>query len=379
MIRVDVTCRRGSFTLEACFAVPAQGVTAVFGTSGAGKSTLLDLLAGSLLPDRGCISMGERVFVDTQRGSGLPPERRAIGWVPQDGLLFPHLSVAGNLDYGARRAAARTIAARTGRPAESVGSIRRDQVIDTLGLGALLGRWPRDLSGGERQRVALGRALLSQPSLLLLDEPLAALDAPRKAEILGLLERIKREFMIPAIHVTHSLAEVLRLADHLLLLDAGRVLACGAIDTLIGRADTPLLSTRADAGSLLTLQIRTRDSGGDGWIGELDGQPVRIPPLPLAAGQSTRAYVPANEVIIATQPPLGLSVRNMLRARIMRLRDRGDGSVLVELAVGTQRLLAAVTPAAIAELSLAPGQEVFALVKSLSLDAPAGVRLLELG
>ena len=379
LIRVDVACSRGSFSLEARFEVPARGVTAVFGASGAGKSTLLDLIAGSLLPDRGVISVGERVFVDTQRGLGLPPERRAIGWVPQDGLLFPHLDVAANLDYGARRAAARRRADNLTAATGDAGGIGREQVIDTLGLGGLLRRWPRELSGGERQRVALGRALLSQPSLLLLDEPLAALDTPRKAEILGLLERIKREFAIPAIHVTHSLAEVLRLADHLLLLDAGRVLACGAIDTLVGHADTPLLATRADAGSLLTLEIRDRDAGSDGWVGALDGQTVRLPPLPLAAGQSTRAYVPANEVIIATQPPRGLSVRNMLRVRIVRLRDRGDGSVLVELAVGAQRLLAAVTPAAVAELGLEQGQQVYALVKSLSLDAPAGVRLLELG
>jgi molybdate transport system ATP-binding protein len=368
VIRVDVDCRRGAFHLEARFEVPARGFTAVFGASGAGKSTLLDLIGGSLRPDRGLIAVGERVFVDTQRGILLPAERRAIGWVPQDGLLFPHLDVRGNLDYGAQRATAR-----------DTGAISREQVIDTLGLAPLLGRWPRELSGGERQRVALGRALLSKPSLLLLDEPLAALDAPRKAEILALLDGIKRDFDIPAIHVTHSLAEVLRLADQLVLIDAGRVLASGPVGSLVGRADTPLLSMRADTGSLLTLAIRGRDGEGDGWIAELEGQPVRIPLLPLEAGRETRAYVPANEVILATHPPQGLSVRNVLRARILQLRDRGDGSVLVELAVGAQRLLAAVTPAAVSALALAPGQDVFALVKSLSLDAPAGVRLLETG
>ncbi|MBU6379465.1 MAG: molybdenum ABC transporter ATP-binding protein [Gammaproteobacteria bacterium] len=367
MIRVEVTCRRGAFSLDVDFEVPARGITAVFGASGAGKSTLLDLLTGSLRPDRGRIIVAGQTFVDTTRGVLLPTEHRGIGWVPQDGLLFPHLDVAANLDYGARRAAARA------------SSIQRGQVIETLGLAALLERWPRELSGGERQRVALGRALLSKPSLLLLDEPLAALDAPRKAEILALLDRIKREFAIPAIHVTHSLAEVLRLADHLLLLDAGRLLASGPIDSLIGRADTPLLSMRADTGSLLTLEVRGRDLDGDGWIAELDSQPVRIPLLPLEAGQRTRAYVPANEVIIATQAPVGLSVRNVLRARLVQWRDRGDGSVLVELAVGPQRLLAAVTPAAISALALSPGQEVYALVKSLALDAPAGGRLLEMG
>jgi molybdate transport system ATP-binding protein len=345
-------------------------VTVVFGASGAGKSTLLDLICGNLKPDRGLIRIGERVFVDTNRNVDLTTEQRAVGWVPQDGLLFPHLDVTANLEFGARRARR-----RLDRPVE----IDRRQVIDTLGLGKLLQRWPRTLSGGERQRVALGRALLSNPSLLLLDEPLAALDAPRKAEILALLELIKHQFSIPAIYVTHSLAEVLRLADHLVLLDAGRVAASDRIDSLMGRAHTPLLSMRADTGSLLTLRVSGRDPAGDGWLTTLEDQTVRIPLLPLAVGVTTRAYVPANEVIIATQAPQGLSVRNALRATILCLRDRGDGSVLVELAVGAQRLLAAVTPAAVKALALAPEQSVYALVKSVSLDAPAGGRLLEMG
>lgn len=369
-LEIDVTHQRGDFRLETRFEAPASGVTVVFGASGAGKSTLLDLICGNLKPDRGLIRIGERVFVDTNRNVDLTTEQRAVGWVPQDGLLFPHLDVTANLEFGARRARR-----RLDRPVE----IDRRRVIDTLGLGKLLQRWPRTLSGGERQRVALGRALLSNPSLLLLDEPLAALDAPRKAEILALLELIKHQFSIPAIYVTHSLAEVLRLADHLVLLDAGRVAASDRIDSLMGRAHTPLLSMRADTGSLLTLRVSGRDPAGDGWLTTLEDQTVRIPLLPLAVGVTTRAYVPANEVIIATQAPQGLSVRNALRATILCLRDRGDGSVLVELAVGAQRLLAAVTPAAVKALALAPEQSVYALVKSVSLDAPAGGRLLEMG
>jgi len=365
-LTIDIRHQRGDFRLETRFEAPATGVTVVFGASGAGKSTLLDLICGNLQPDHGAIRIGEQVFVDTSRGIHLSTEQRAVGWVPQDGLLFPHLEVAANLEFGARRSRGR-------QPA-----INTQQVIDTLGLGALLQRWPRTLSGGERQRVALGRALLSNPSLLLLDEPLAALDAPRKAEILALLELIKREFAIPAIYVTHSLAEVLRLADHLVLLDAGKVVASDRIDALMGRAYTPLLSMRADTGSLLTLQVAGRDPAGDGWLTTLEGQAVLIPRLPLAAGIPLRAYVPANEVIIATQAPQGLSVRNALQAKILCLRDRGDGSVLVELAVGAQRLLAAVTPAAVSALALAPEQPVYALVKSVSLDAPAGGRLLEM-
>ncbi len=380
-LTIDVTYQRGDFHLETRFEAPATGVTVVFGASGAGKSTLLDLICGNLPPDRGLIRIDERVFVDTSRGVDLATEQRAVGWVAQDGLLFPHLDVAANLDFGARRSRRRLERSKAvDHPQRSsTVEIDRRRVIDTLGLSKLLQRWPRTLSGGERQRVALGRALLSNPSLLLLDEPLAALDAPRKVEILALLELIKREFAIPAIYVTHSLAEVLRLADHLVLLDVGRVVASNRIDALMGRAHTPLLSMRADTGSLLTLRVSGRDPAGDGLITTLEGQTVRIPLLPLEVGVTTRAYVQANEVIIATQAPQGLSVRNALQATILCLRDRGDGSVLVELAVGAQRLLAAVTPAAVAALALVPEQPVYALVKSVSLDAPAGGRLLEMG
>jgi molybdate transport system ATP-binding protein len=366
VISIDVSIKRGDFVLDVRFETPAYGCTAIFGASGSGKSTVLDLINGSLRPDRGRISIGERVLTDTTCGIDLPPEHRATGWVPQDGLLFPHLTVSDNLSFGARRAMQ-----RPGPP--------REQVIDTLGLGSLLDRWPRQLSGGERQRVALGRALLAHPSLLLLDEPLAALDAPRKNEILGLLERIKQEFSIPSIHVTHSLAEVLRLADQLVLLDDGSVVASGNVQHLLGRADTPLLSMRSDIGSLLSLRRRLNQSADSGFEADLDGQPVVLPARPEGLGERFRAYVPANEVIIATQAPTGLSVQNVLRGKIGRMRERGDGIVLVEIHLGAQTLLSAVTPAAVRSLRLVTDLEVFALIKSVALDAPAGLRLIEIG
>ena len=372
MIEVDLYGVRGDFALRARFTAPADGVTAVFGASGSGKSTLLDLIAGHLTPAEGRLVVAGRVLIDTASGVFLPAAERHIGWVPQDGLLFPHLNVARNLRFGASR---RRHSVR----------LQEMRVIDTLGLGHLLGRWPEQLSGGERQRVALGRALLAEPALLLLDEPLAAIDTPRKAEILALLECIKHEFALPMLHVTHSLAEVLRLADHLVLLEDGQVVASDRIDALMGRADAPLLSARADAGSLLTLHIHAAAVEGEACVLGLEDQTVEVNRTVLASplwptrGEHIRAYVPANEVIIATQRPEGLSVRNVLRTRIVRLRERIDGSVLVELAVGQQRLLAAVTAAAVKALELAPEREVFALVKSLSLDAPAGMRLLEMG
>lgn len=364
MISVDVSLKRGDFFLDVRFEVPATGCTAIFGASGSGKSTLLDLINGSLRADRGCLSIGDRILIDIERGIDLSPEQRATGWVPQDGLLFPHLTVSENLDFGARRS-------RHQRGPSRV------QVIDTLGIGSLLDRWPRQLSGGERQRVALGRALLANPSILLLDEPLAALDAPKKNEILGLLDQIKQDFSIPSIYVTHSLAEVLRLADQLVLLDCGSIIAGGPVQDLLGRSETPLLSMRNDIGGLLSLRRRSTQSEDAGFEADLDGQRVYLSSSTIPTGQSFRAYVPANEVIIATEMPKGLSVRNVLRGKIGRIRDRGDGIVLVEIELGAQRLLSAVTPAAVRSLDLVIGLEVFALIKSVALDAPAGFRLIE--
>jgi len=364
MISVDIAFRRGDFALEIKFDAPAQGCTAVFGSSGSGKSTLLDLISGTLRPHRGRIIVGSTVFFDSDRSIDLPSEQRAIGWVPQDGLLFPHLNVGANLDFGARRSK------RQRGPS-------REQVIKTLDLASILERWPHQLSGGERQRVALGRALLANPALLLLDEPLAALDTPRRSEILDLLELIKQEFAVPSIYVTHSLAEVFRLADHLVLLENGSVVASGEVQTLVGRAETPLLSMRADIGSLLSLRRRSAETARDDGVAILEGQDVYLPSIPARLGAVFRAYVPANEVIIATQAPMGLSVRNSLRGKIGRVRDRGDGTVLIEVEIGGQILLAAVTPLAVRALGLSSGLDVFALVKSLSLDAPAGFRLLE--
>jgi len=364
MISIDVSLQRGRFSLNTRFDSPARGCTAIFGTSGSGKSTLLDLISGTLTPDRGYIRVDERVFVDIERGIFLPPEERAIGWVPQDGLLFPHLTVSANLDFGTRRSVHRD-------------GPTRSQVVDILGLDLITDRWPYQLSGGERQRVALGRALLANPSLLLLDEPLAALDTPRKREILTLLDRIKHEFSIPLIHVTHSLAEILRLADELILLESGALVASGEVQSLISRADTPVLSMRTDIGSLLSLKRLSKVSEDDGFEAELDGQPVKLPSIPDRAGDIFRAYVPANDVILATQRPLGLSVRNVLCGRIGRIKDRGDGTVLIEVRLGVQTLLSAVTPAAVKALHLETGLEVFALVKSVALDTPAGLRLIE--
>jgi molybdate transport system ATP-binding protein len=365
MIDADLSVSRGPFTLELRFRTPPeQRVTALFGASGSGKSTALALLAGALRPNRGRLTLGSDTLDDVPRGLHVPVERRRSGWVFQDGQLFPHLSVAANLDFGARRASA-----------GAHERIDRDQVLDVLDLRALLGRRPLQLSGGERQRVAIGRALLSAPRWLLLDEPLASLDEPRKAEILALLERVKRDFDIPMVYVTHSLPEVLRLADRLVLLERGAVRAEGSISELVGRADTPLLAARADAGTLLIATLKPHSADANESALDLgDGQQLVVPRVDAAGGAAVRAYVRAAEVLLATERPRSISVRNVLSARVERIVAEADASraVGVELRIGSHRLLARVTHAAARELQLAPDMPLFALIKSVGIEAPAG-------
>jgi len=363
MISFRAQRQQGSFQFEVEFVAPDTGVTVLFGPSGAGKSTALAVMAGAVRPDSGRIQVGDETWFDALSGVDLPLEQRRIGWVFQDGRLFPHLRVAQNLDYGRRRRRM------------SGDSISMDEVIDTLDLQPLLRRWPRDLSGGERQRVAIGRALLAAPRLLLLDEPLASLDAARKREILDLLQRIKHTLRVPMLYVTHSLAETVRLADHLVLLNAGRTVAEGTAASLIGRADTPFLAQRTDAGSLLRGRV-TRIEGATSWV-EVGAQQLVVGRGAGAVGESVRLYVLATDVILARDPPRSISVRNVLPARIGRVID-SDAGCLIEADIGAEApLLASVTRWAVQELGLEPGSEVFALIKSVAIDAPAGARLIE--
>lgn len=361
----DAGVTLGEMAIDAKFCIAPGSVSAIFGASGAGKSTLLALVAGALQPMRGRIRIDE-LTVAAAGAAPLPLERRGIGWVFQDGKLFPHLSVRDNLLFGSRLRAARPHSLRLGF----------DMVVEVLGLAGLLGRHPRDLSGGERQRTAIGRALLSQPRLLLLDEPLASLDAARRAEILDLLARVRDDFKLPMLYVTHSLGEVLRIADRLLILERGRMLAEGAVPDLIGRIDTPLLAARRDVGALVEAPVHAQDAAHDSTQLDLGGVRLTVPGRVGHVGSKARVYILANEVMLATQPPQAISVRNVLPAVVTRLAH-SSASTLVELHVGQHVLLASLTQDAIAELAIAPGSHCFALIKSVAIDAPAGARLID--
>jgi molybdate transport system ATP-binding protein len=297
-------------------------------------------------------------MADTGTGLWLPPEQRRAGLVFQDAKLFPHMSVATNLRFGMRRA----------RP----GTVKFDEVVELLGIGGLLDRRPHTLSGGERQRVAIGRALLAQPRLLLMDEPLASLDSARKAEILPYLTRLKTAPRLPILYVTHDLDEVTRLADSMVLIEAGRVVGFGPLTEIAARADLPL-ALRDDAGALL--QGRVAEHHPDRELTRLDagGTTFWVPLLDVSLGSERRIRIPAREVILAGRPPEAISLHNIIPGTIRRIAlDPARRAVMVEIALRDGALLARVTPDAVARLGLAAGGPVLALIKSTSIEVLGG-------
>ncbi len=359
MISIDIAQRLGAFNLHAAFTAPARGATVVFGPSGAGKSCLLAAIAGLQRPDRGRIAVGDDILFDAARGIDVAAEDRRIGFVFQEARLFPHMSVRGNLEYGQRRR--RDAAAAAGF----------DDIVALLGIGALLERRPATLSGGEKQRVAIGRALLSNPRLLLLDEPLAALDDPRKAEILPFLERLRDELGVPMLYITHAMEEVTRIADHLVLLDQGGVTAAGAPTELLTRLDLPLLVDRGDVGSVLLGAIAAHDAERGVTRVAVGGADFLLSHVELPLGHAVRLRVLARDVAIATQRPEGLSVQNVLPGTLTAMAVRPNQRRLLRIAVGGDgaALLALLTEDSARRLHLEPGQEVYALVKSVASSA----------
>jgi molybdate transport system ATP-binding protein len=351
--------RVGAFALDAAFAAPARGVTAVFGPSGCGKTTLLRCIAGlQRVADGRCLVQGEvwqgaRMFA--------PPHRRAIGYVFQEASLFAHLSVRGNLMFGAPRG---------GSSPQRIGF---DEVVDLFGLAPLLERAPSKLSGGERQRVALGRALLSQPKLLLMDEPLSALDAAAKSEILPFLERLHDRLSLPAIYVSHDMAEVERLADFLVLMEQGRVIAAGALADLQSDPALPLAVAR-DAAVSLDGTVEAVDPHYGLLVLAVRGGKFFVPAPAGRIGDRRRLRVVAGDVSLAVAPPGPSSILNILQARILSAQPIGPNEFLAVLGLGADgagdRLLARITRRSWEKLGLAEGMDVHAQVKGVAL-APA--------
>lgn len=354
-LNVTLTHRFDDFTLDVAFEA-GQGVTALFGRSGAGKTTIVNAIAGLLRPDSAQIRLNDIIFNDDK--AYLATHNRRVGYVFQDARLFPHLTVAENLDYAGR------FGARVrGRP----------HIIELLGIGDLLRRRPATLSGGEKQRVALGRALLSDPQLLLMDEPLAALDGPRKSDILPYLDRLKSDTGVPVLYVSHAVDEVARLADHMVLLSGGKVARSGPLfEVMADPAAVPLLGVR-EAGAVL--QAKVTDHGQDGLstlqvaAGTLNLLGVQAP-----VGAQIRLRVLAQDVLLSLEMPHGLSAQNILPVTITAIRT-GDGpGAAIALDAGGDALLARVTGRAVTSMGLKQGQRLFAIIKATSVaqDAISG-------
>ena len=354
-LAVDIEKTLGGFTLTANF-TSGGGVTALFGRSGAGKSTLINAIAGLVRPDRGSIRLDDTALFDSDRRINVSVRRRRIGYVFQEGRLFPHYSVRGNLMYGRRRT----------RPKHRWGSF--DQVVDLLGIEPLLDRRPASLSGGEKQRVAIGRALLASPRLLLMDEPLASLDPARKDEILPYIERLRDEMKLPIVYVSHSVEEVTRLADTLVLLADGRTVASGTVNEVFGRLDLRQYTGRFEASTVLTAIVVAHDpkSGtttldhpaGRMWVAMLDRPP----------GSEVRLRVRARDVALAVGEPGLISIRNRLEAVVTQIAVGPGAAVEVQLDVGGQPLVARITRDAARALEIAVDQPVVALIKSAAFD-----------
>jgi len=366
MLQVSVIRRRPQFSLEASFAAPAPGVIALFGRSGSGKTTLVNLIAGLLAPDSGMIRLGSDTLTDTEAGLSVPAQQRRIGYVFQDGRLFPHLTVAANLRYGLKRA----------RQAPRI--IGFEEVVALLGLERLLARRPYQLSGGEVQRVALGRALLAQPRLLLLDEPLASVDLPRREEVLPYLEALRDRLAIPMVYVSHQFEEVVRLATYLVLLEGGRVLAQGTLGEMSLRPELQAIVGPDMVGAVLDGSVTRVDAENGTTDLAVGAGTLQVSLRGAPLGARVRLQVLARDVILALQPVQGLSVRNALPGTVTRVTSDEFGA-LVTMDVGGAAVLARITHAALAALQLKPGDAAWTLFKAVSTRGrafafPAGGR-----
>ena len=355
-LHLRIRHQRPSFALDVALQLPASGVSALIGPSGCGKTSLLRCIAG-LERGQGQVRLGEQVWQDDATGQWLPTHRRALGYVFQEASLFAHLNVQGNLHFGLQR----TPVARR--------KIALDKVVDLLGIGHLLQRPCATLSGGERQRVAIARALATSPQLLLMDEPLSALDAARKAEVLPYLEALPRELAIPILYVSHAQEEVLRLAQHIVQLAHGQVVRQGDAATLFNQLDQGFAAGNATAvlqGQLLAHHVSDHLSA----LGFAGGQ-LLLPTTPALAsrplGSAVRLTIAARDVSLSLQPLAHTSLLNSLPATITGLREDGPGQVLAALAVGESQLLAHISQRSARQLALAPGQAVFAHIKGVAL------------
>lgn len=352
MIDIDVQKTLGGFCLNAKVSTDSDGVIALFGRSGSGKTTLVNMIAGLIRPDAGRIKIRGETLFDSEEKIDIPPEHRRLGYVFQEDRLFPHMSVSANLRYGA--------------PPEGPES-HFNHIVDLLGIGHLLDRRPTNLSGGEKQRVSIGRALLANPRLILMDEPLASLDTARKDEILPFIEEMSSELEIPIIYVSHAMDEIVRLADTLVLMSDGEIAAVGSVEELTSRLDLRPMTGRYEAGSVIGVRVESHgDQDGLTQLNFPSGT-FHVPKLDLPIGHELRIRIRARDVSIALEFPNNISINNILPGEIKEIsKDSGD---LVDILIDAGApIWARISRNSINRLKLEPGKRVFAMVKAVAID-----------
>lgn len=346
----------GAFALDAQLSVPARGITALFGASGSGKTTLLRCIAGLARASEGFLSVNGEIWQDEAHGVFVPPHRRACGYVFQEASLFPHLTVRGNLQYGFQRVPA------------ALRKVDMDDTIAMLDLAPLLGRDPHGLSGGERQRVAIGRAVLSSPRLLLMDEPIASLDTARKSEVLYYIERLRDQLAIPIVYVSHAIDEVIRLADVMAVISEGKVVATGGVIDLAARLDLRPYLGRFEAGTVVETTVAAHDLAYGLATLRFDGGEIHAADVQALVGERLRVRIRARDVSLALSAPRDASFLNVLSGTVKQIGSGEGSGVDVAVAVGSATVVARVTRKSMDALRLAPGKPVYALVKSVAID-----------
>lgn len=353
-IEARLQLQRADFSLDVNLQLPGHGVTALFGPSGCGKTTCLRSLAG-LERAQGRITVNQQIWQDDALKQWLPTHQRALGYVFQEASLFAHLSVQKNIDYGLKRT-----------PIER-RKVSKEQAVELLGIAHLMERMPATLSGGERQRVAIARALATSPEVLLMDEPLAALDAQRKAEVLPYLDQLQRHLQIPVIYVSHSMDEVARLAQHMVLINAGRVLAAGAVAELLSSLDLPMAQGDL-ASSVVHATVQDHDAVNHLSTLHFDGGQLQlVMARPREIGSQVQLRVQARDVSLSLTHPEGSSILNIIPVQLLGLREDGPGQVMVSLQAGQTRLLARITRHSATTLALQTGMQLFAQIKGMAL------------
>ena len=350
MLQINVKKQLGQLALQANIQVPDQGVTAIFGLSGSGKTSLINLVSGLIQPDEGFIRLNDRTLVDMDTQESLPTHLRKIGYVFQDARLFPHYTVKGNLRYGMK----------------NVSQDDFNYIVDLLGITYLLKRYPLTLSGGEKQRVAIGRALLAEPDILLMDEPLSALDVPRKRELMQYLERLSKEINIPILYVTHSLDELLRLADRVVLMENGIVKAYDSVEKIWNSPIFAPWKGESEQSSVLALPVHLHNPPYKMTALSLGEQALWIHKVPANVGERVRVCIYSSDVSITLQKPEQTSIRNILRGQVAQIEIQ-DARVDIAVLVEGHKIWASISKWAQNELRFSIGQDVYVQIKAVSV------------